>query len=128
MIELLETSERIRYLERLLARERDLLIDITGLNVPPPNQTQVLQPIGPWQGSDERGFHLCGTMNPGTRISINQPEDLVCAMQAMDLGISARADISTVGTTRQYDRPNVMEQSHDGLSRRGSIMTDEKVS
>lgn len=42
MIELLETSERIRYLERLLARERDLLIDITGLNVPPPNQTQVL--------------------------------------------------------------------------------------
>jgi hypothetical protein len=111
--ELLERSEHIRYFERLLTTERDLSIDMTWLDVPSPTQSQELQPIGPCEASDERAFHRRGTMNPGT--NTNQSSDFVRAMQAMGLGISSKADTSTLGTGGQYVRANVLEQSYDGF-------------
>ncbi|KAG1873766.1 hypothetical protein DFJ58DRAFT_760114 [Suillus subalutaceus] len=109
-IELLERSKRIRHLERLLSRERDLPISMTGLTVPSPKPAQVLQPIGPWGASDEKAFHERGAINPGT--NTNQSLDLVGVMQAMGLDISSRKDtLAALGNGKPSSRPSVRRQS-----------------
>ncbi|KAG1815646.1 uncharacterized protein BJ212DRAFT_232833 [Suillus subaureus] len=118
-IELLERSERIRHLERLLARERDLPINITGLTVPSPKPAQMLQPIGPWLASEEKAFHERGAINPGT--NANQSLDLVGVMQAMGLDISSRKDaLTALGN----GRPSMVEHnSFDGVRRQSGIVS-----
>lgn len=120
-IELLERSERIRHLERLLSRERDLPISITGLTVPSPKTAQVLQPIEPWQASDEKAFHERGAINPGT--SSNQSLDLVRVMQAMGLDISSRKD--TLAALGNGKPPGREDSSSNGVRRQSDTMTME---
>ncbi|KAG2156293.1 hypothetical protein DEU56DRAFT_228337 [Suillus clintonianus] len=124
--EILERSERIRYLERLLSRERDLPINITGLDVPSPKAAQALQPIGPWRASDEKAFHEHGAINPGT--SANQSLDLMRAMQAMGLDISPRTDgLASLGSGNESGRrPSAVERNgFSGVRRRSGTMTTE---
>lgn len=117
------------HLERLPAGVCDLPSDTRRLNVSPHKQAQVLQPIGPWQASDEKAFHRRGAMNPGT--STNQPSDLPHTIQAMSLGVFPRTDTSTLGIGCQYARGNVIEQSYNGFNRMqqrpGPMMTDATV-
>ncbi|KIK46663.1 hypothetical protein CY34DRAFT_9528 [Suillus luteus UH-Slu-Lm8-n1] len=120
-IELLERSERIRHLERLLSRERDLPISNTGLTVPSPKSAQVLQPIGPWQASDEKAFHERGAINPGT--STNQSLDLVRVMQAMGVDISSRKD--TLAALGNGKPPGRVDSSSNGVRRQSDAMTME---
>lgn len=120
-IELLERSERIRHLERLLSRERDLPISITELTVPSPKTAQVLQPIGPWRASDEKAFHERGAINPGT--SSNQSLDLVRVMQAMGLDISSRKD--TLAALGNGKPPGREDSSSNGVRRQSDTMTME---
>ncbi|KAG1755457.1 hypothetical protein EDB19DRAFT_1661471, partial [Suillus lakei] len=111
LTELLERSERIRHLERLLSRERDLPISITGLDVPSPKPAQVLQPIGPWRASDEKAFHEHGAIDPGA--CTNQSSDLVRAIQAMGIDISSKKDtLAALGNGKPSGRPSVIE--HNG--------------
>ncbi|KAG2369690.1 hypothetical protein BDR07DRAFT_1388129 [Suillus spraguei] len=87
-IELLERSERIRHLERLLSRERDL-------------------PIAhrPWRASDEKAFHERGAISPGTSKSL----DLVRVMQAMGLDISSKKDtLAALGNGRPSGPPSTI--------------------
>ncbi|KAG2155033.1 uncharacterized protein EDB93DRAFT_1130827 [Suillus bovinus] len=117
-IELIERRERIRHLERLLSRERDLPISITGLAVPSPKPTQMLQPIGPWRASDEKAFHEGGANDAGT--GSNQSLDLVRVMQAMGLGISSRKD--TLASLRNGNPSDIRRQPgtmtmEDGIMR-----------
>lgn len=120
-IELLERSERIRHLERLLSRERDLPISNTGLTVPSPKSAQVLQPIGPWRASDEKAFHERGAINPGT--STNQSSDLVRVMQAMGVDISSRKD--TLAALGNGKPPGREDSSSNGVRRQSDTMTME---
>ncbi|OAX44027.1 hypothetical protein K503DRAFT_795808 [Rhizopogon vinicolor AM-OR11-026] len=102
MTELLERSEHVRHVKRLLATECDVPIDITGLGLASPKETRVLQPIGPWQASDERAFHRRGAMNLGT---------------------------STPRTGSRYAGASVIEQNHNGFDgvrqRSGPMVTEE---
>ncbi|KAG1752550.1 uncharacterized protein EDB91DRAFT_1243309 [Suillus paluster] len=128
MTDSLERSERIRHLERLLSRERELPINVTGPAVPSPKPAQVLQPIGPWRASDEKAFHQRGAMNSGT--GVNQSLELLRAMQAMGVGISPRTDtLAALGSGNQSGRPNAVE--HNGFNgvpmQSGTKMTEEKV-
>jgi hypothetical protein len=124
-IELLERSEHIRHLERLLSRERDLPINSTGLTVPSPKPAQMLQPIGPWRASDEKAFHEGGAINPGT--STNQSLDLVGVMQAMGLDISSRKNtLTALGNGKPSDRPEY--NSSSGVRRQaGTVSMEDAV-
>ncbi|KAG2349139.1 hypothetical protein BDR05DRAFT_404054 [Suillus weaverae] len=119
---MLERHERIRHLERLLSRERDLPINITGPTLPSLEPAQVLPPIGPWRASDEKAFHERGAINPGT--STNQP-DLVRVMQAMGLEISSRKDtLAALGNGKPSGRPSVVEHNNsNGVRGQSGTMT-----
>ncbi|KAG2060150.1 hypothetical protein BDR06DRAFT_948214 [Suillus hirtellus] len=121
-IQLLERSERIRHLERLLSRE--LPISTPGLTMPSLKPAQMLQPIGPWRASDEKAFHERGATSPGT--STNESPDLVRVMQAMGLDISSRKDtLVSLGNSK----PSVVEHnSFDGVRRQsGTTMENDVV-
>lgn len=127
-IELLERSERIRHLERLLSREHDLPISTPGLTMPSLKPAQMLQPIGPWRASDEIAFHERGAISPGTS-STNQSLDLVRVMQAMGLDISSRKDtLASLGNGKPPDRLSVVEHnSFDGVRRQSDTTMENAV-
>ncbi|KAG1906956.1 uncharacterized protein F5891DRAFT_999585 [Suillus fuscotomentosus] len=120
-IELLERSERIRHLERLLSKE--LPISTPGLTMPSLKPAQMLQPIGPWRASDEKAFHERGAISPGT--STNESLDLVRVMQAMGLDISSRKDtLASLGNSK----PSVVEHnSFDGVRRQSGTTMENAV-